>query len=157
MERPATRASSNHNCLCVRSGQSGAVMDLWRFRRGQEEVAVTARGSVVADNVHLDLVRDLLVAGLRVGRILEWDTRCDPRFAVGALIPALVDWSSPEVPPVTLIHPPSVRRIPRVRTFIDFVTQVFGEMEQHRGARAPASEPPRWLASTRSRTSSRPC
>ena len=147
---------AQHNCLCVRSSQTNTVMDVWKFRRGEEQVEVTARGSVVVDNVHRDLARDLLVAGLGVGRILEWDTRRDQRFAGGALVPALLDWSSPEVPPVTLLYPQSVRRIARVRAFIDFATQLFRELELQRLARLPASEQPRWATARRSRASALP-
>jgi LysR family transcriptional regulator, regulator for bpeEF and oprC len=152
--RPSDLAE--HNCLCVRSSQTGAVMDLWRFRRGDEEVSVAARGTVVADNVHRDLVRDLIVAGVGVGRILEWDANHDPRFAAGALVPALQDWTSPEVPPVTLLHPASVRRVLRVRLFIDWVTQLFADMEQYRATPLPASNVPKWLKARRSRTSAAP-
>jgi LysR family transcriptional regulator, regulator for bpeEF and oprC len=145
-----------HNCLCVRSSQTGAVMDLWRFRKAEEEVSVAARGTVIADNIHRDLVRDLMVAGVGVGRILEWDTQHDARFATGALVPALRDWVSPEVPPVTLLHPPSVRRIPRVRLFIDWVTQLFSDIERQRHTPVPATGVPRWLKSQRQRTSAIP-
>lgn len=142
-----------HNCLCVRSSQTGAVMDLWQFRRGDEDISVSVRGTVVADNAHRDAVRDLLISGMGVGRILEWDTLRPARPAGGALVPALVDWHSPEVPPVTLLHSPSVRGIPRVRAFIDFVTQLFIDMERRRTMQQPASERPRWGAAPRSRTS----
>lgn len=144
---------AQHNCLCVRSSQTGAVMDLWRFQKGEAEVAVAARGTVVADNIHRDLVRDLLVAGVGVGRILEWDTHHDPRFAAGALVPVLRDWVSPEVPPVTLLHPPSVRRVARVRLFIDWVAQLFADIEHQRHVAAPATAVPRWIKSQRPRTS----
>lgn len=147
---------ARHNCLCVRSSQSGAVMDLWRFRRGDDEVAVTARGTVVADNVHRDLVRDLLVAGVGVGRILEWDTQPHAPVAAGALVPVLREWSSPEVPPVTLLHPPSVRRIARVRLFIDWVVQLFADIERQRQRPVPATAVPRWLKVQRPRTSATP-
>ena len=144
---------ARHNCLCIRSSQSGAVMDLWRFSRGGEEVSVVARGTVVADNVHRDLVRGLLVAGAGVGRILEWDARDDRPVATGALVPVLRDWGSPEVPPVTLLYPPSARRIPRVRLFIDWVSQLFEDLESRRRAPQAATDVPRWLKAPRSRTS----
>lgn len=145
---------AQHNCLSVRSSQSGALMDLWRFQRDVEQVAVPVRGNVMADNVHRDLVRDLIVAGVGVGRILEWDLHRDRHLARGALVPALLDWTSVEVPPVTLLYPPSVRRIPRVRAFIDFVTQVFSELEVQRPSPAPPSEQPRWVTTQRPRASS---
>jgi len=147
---------AQHNCLCVRSAQTGAVMDPWRFQRRDEEVAVTARGTVIVDNVHRDLLRDLVVAGVGVGRILEWDTQYDARFAAGALVPALRDWVSPEVPPVTLVHPPSVRRVQRVRLFIDWVVLLFAEIERQRHVPLGAPGVPRWLTAKRPRASAVP-
>jgi len=144
---------AHHNCICVRSSQSGAVMDLWRFRRGEEEVNVATRGNVVVDNAHRDLARNLMLAGIGVGRVLEWDTRRPHHLSGSGLVPVLRDWESPEVPPVTLLYPASVRRLPRVRAFIDFVTQVFRDLEQRRAVRAPVSAQPRWVTTTRSRAS----
>ncbi len=141
-----------HNCLCIRS-RHGVVMDLWDFRRGDEKVAVAARGSVIVDNVHRDMACDLAMAGVGVARILEWDTRRGDMLAGGALVPVLTDWDLTEVPPVNLLYPPSVRRIPRVKLFIDFVVQLFGEIEQHRRVRLPATGQPSWLASRRLRAS----
>ena len=147
------RELAGHNCLCARSSQSASVMDLWKFRRGDEDVEVTVRGNLLVDNAHRDAMRSLLLAGAGVGRLLEWDLRPETLAGAGALVPALQDWASPEVPPVMLMHPPSVRRLPRVRVFIDFLTQLFGDMEQQRAARLPASQRPRWVVAGRSRTS----
>lgn len=141
-----------HNCLCVRS-IAGTVMDLWHFARGDERVSVAARGNVVVDNVHRDMVRDLTIAGVGVSRILEWDTRRGRLLADGALQPALTDWSCTEVVPVNLLYPASVRRIPRVRLFIEFVTQLFIDIERHREMRAPATGRPGWLKSRKLRAS----
>lgn len=147
---------ARHNCLCIRARESGAVMDLWQFRRHDEEVAVQVCGTVVADNVHRDSVRELMIAGVGVGRILEWDLHRDSRLESGSLVPALPDWTSPEVPPVTLMHPASVRRIPRVRLFIDWLTQLFTDIEHSRHAPKAASGVPRWMKVQRSRTSATP-
>jgi LysR family transcriptional regulator for bpeEF and oprC len=144
---------AQHNCLCVRTA-FGAVMDLWRFRRGDEEVEVTARGSMVFDNVHRDMARDLIVAGVGVGRILEWDTRRGALLGGGTLVPALTDWENLEVPPVNLLYPPSVRRVPRVRVFIEFVTQLFQDLETMRQHRLPATGQPEWTRRHRARASS---
>jgi LysR family transcriptional regulator for bpeEF and oprC len=147
---------ARHNCLCIRARESGAVMDLWQFRRRDEEVAVQVRGTIVVDNVVRDVVRQLLLAGAGIGRILEWDLHADGRQTAGALVPALEDWTSPEVPPITLLHPPSVRRLPRVRLFIDWVTQLFADIERRRHQPDAASGVPRWVRVQRSRTSATP-
>ena len=122
-----------------------AALDLWQFKRGDEHVSVAARGWLVTDNPHRDVVRDVLLAGGGVARILDWHQRQGHELASGALIAALTDWELPEVPPVNLLYPPSVRRIARVRAFIDFVTQLFRDIEQQRESQAPASGPPQWL------------
>ncbi|MDW3684456.1 LysR family transcriptional regulator [Cupriavidus sp. CV2] len=137
---------SGHNCLTLR-GNTGTLMDLWQFRRGDEEVSVPVRGWLVADNVHRDIVVSLALAGAGVVRILDWANRED--LASGTLVPALTDWEPTEVPPVNLLYRPSVRRIPRVRLFIEFVTQLFREIELERERRISATETPDWLKAKR--------
>jgi DNA-binding transcriptional LysR family regulator len=146
------RELEQHNCLCIR-GNAGMVMDLWRFRRGSEEVSVAARGWLVTDNPHRDMVRDVAIAGGGVVRLLDWHKRKGHEITSGLLVPALTDWEQPEVPPINLLYPPSVRRIPRVRLFIDFVTQLFRDIEQQRELRAPATAMPGWVKAARLRAS----
>jgi DNA-binding transcriptional LysR family regulator len=141
-----------HNCLCIRNN-TGSVMDLWRFKRGDEHVSVTARGWLVVDNAHRDTVRDIAVAGAGVARLLDWHKRKGMQIASGLLVPALTDWEHDDVPPVNLLYPPSARRIPRVRLFMDFVTQLFRDIEQQREVRAPSTAMPRWAKARRPRAS----
>jgi LysR family transcriptional regulator for bpeEF and oprC len=141
-----------HNCLCIRSNK-GSVMDLWRFKRGEERVSIAARGWLVVDNAHRDMVRDLTVAGAGVARLIDWHKIQGHEIARGALVPALTDWDSEDVPPVNLLYPPSVRRIPRVRCFIDFATQLFRDIEMQREVRSPSTAMPRWVKARRLRAS----
>jgi len=141
-----------HNCLCIRSN-AGSVMDLWHFRRGEERVSVSARGSVVVDNVHRDMARDLVVAGVGVARLVDWHQRPGHEVANGLLVPALTDWVMDEVPPVNLLYPPSVRRVPRVRIFLDWVIQLFADIERQRQRPFPATQMPHWVKAHRLRAS----
>jgi DNA-binding transcriptional LysR family regulator len=141
-----------HNCICIRSN-TGSVMDLWRLSRGDEHVSIAARGWLVVDNAHRDMVRDLAVAGAGVARILDWHKRQGREIASGLLVPALNDWTHDEVPPVNILYRPSVRRLPRVRVFIDFVTQLFRDIEQQREVRAPSTAMPAWVKAWRPRAS----
>lgn len=50
----------------------GALMDLWRFERGDEEAAVAARGPLVSDTVHLDTLIRAAVGGAGVVRMHDW-------------------------------------------------------------------------------------
>jgi DNA-binding transcriptional LysR family regulator len=115
---------------------------------------VTARGWLVADNENRDMVRDLTLAGGGVARMLDWRRRPGNALANGSLVAVLTDWKVAEVPPVTLLYPPRVRRMPRVRTFIDFVTQLFRDIEQERNGAASATAAPGWLRSHKARASS---
>lgn len=141
-----------HNCLCIRSN-TGSVMDLWNFRRGEERVSVSARGWLVSDNVHRDMVRDLIVAGVGVGRLLDWHQRPGHEVPRGLMVPALTDWMVDEVPPVNLLYPPSARRVPRVRVFLDWVMQLFAEVERQRQQPLPATPMPRWVKARKLRAS----
>jgi len=141
-----------HNCLCIRS-VTGSVMDLWLFKRGEERVSVAARGWLVTDNAHRDMVRDLAVAGAGVARLIDWHKMQGHQVARGTLIPALTDWEHDEVPPVNMLYPPSVRRISRVRLFMDFVVQLYREIEMQRESRAPSTAMPRWRKANRPRAS----
>ena len=53
-----------------------------------------------------------------------------------------------DAPPIDILYRPNQRRIPRVRVFIDFVTDLFREMEAERGEKAAAhlrtERPRRW-------------
>jgi DNA-binding transcriptional LysR family regulator len=133
---------AQHVCLPIRS-VDGTVMDLWTFARDGEQVSVQARGWLTTSNAHRDMVLELALAGEGVAFILDWTNRDD--LAAGRLVQALADWESPEAPPVNLLYRPSVRRMTRVRLFMDFVIDVFRELEVARGrSLAPAQRPP-WL------------
>lgn len=131
-----------HVCLPIRA-VDGTVMDLWNFTRGAEAVAVAVKSWLTTSNAHRDTALELALAGEGVVRLLDWTDR--DRFDSGALVRALADWESPEAPPVNLLYRASVRRIPRVRLFIDFVVELFREIEVARGQQVTASEAPAWL------------
>ncbi|CAN7322817.1 LysR family transcriptional regulator [Variovorax sp. LjRoot178] len=139
-ERP--KDLERHECLPIRA-IDGTVMDLWTFTRGSEQESVTASGWLTTSNAHRDMVIDLAVAGHGVVRLLDWANL--PELATGSLVRALSDWESPEAPPVNLIYRPGVRRLARARVFIEFVIELFRELEQVRGERVPGSERPPWL------------
>jgi len=133
---------ARHVCLPMR-GVDGTVMDLWTFERGAEQAAVQVRGWLTTSNAHRDAALAVALAGAGVARILDWSNRAE--LAAGALVPALTDWESPEAPPVNLMYRASVRRVPRVRLFLDFIGEVFRELEATRREPVVASARPAWL------------
>jgi LysR family transcriptional regulator, regulator for bpeEF and oprC len=147
------RELENYQCLTIR-GNTGILMDSWDFHKGSERVSVPVRGWLLTDNAHRDMVIDAAVAGAGVARLLDWHRREGREIDTGALVPALTDWGQPDVPPINLLYPPSVRRIPRVKLFINFVTQLFADIERQRQDPTPASPPPEWRKAHRARASS---
>ncbi|MGJ7506221.1 LysR family transcriptional regulator [Variovorax sp. GT1P44] len=131
-----------HECLPIRA-INGTVLDLWTFTRGSEEESVTAKGWLTTANAHRDMVIDLALAGHGVVRLLDWTN--PEELAAGSLVRVLSDWESSEAIPVNLIYSPSVRRTARARAFIEFVIEIFQELEHVRGAGpVPGSEQPPW-------------
>ena len=139
-----------HVCLTIRSVY-GAVMDAWSFSRGAEQETVRARGWITTSNAHRDLVIELGLEGHGVMRILDWTNL--PHLASGVLVQALTDWESTEAVPVNLLYSASTRRIPRARVFIDFVTELFDDLDRRRGGHVMGTERPAWLSRPRARAS----
>ena len=69
------------------------------------------------------------------------------------VVRVLADWESTESPPVNLLYRASVRRIPRVRRFIEFVTELFQELETVRGQPVVDGGRPPWMGRNYSRSS----
>ncbi len=135
-----------HACLPIRTPQ-GEVMNVWTFRRGDEEETANVGGWITTSNAHRDLVVDLAIAGHGVVRLLDWTNR--DTLASGRLVRVLVDWESVEAIPVNLLYPPSARRLPRVRAFIDFAVETFRDAGGSRPGEAsekPARRGRSWAA-----------
>ena len=69
------------------------------------------------------------------------------------VVRVLADWESTESPPVNLLYRASVRRILRVRRFIEFVTELFRDLDAIRGQPLAASARPEWMGRHYSRSS----
>jgi DNA-binding transcriptional LysR family regulator len=72
------------------------------------------------------------------------DLDCAQAIEAGRLVQVLSDWQSTFRPPVTLLYRPSVRRVPRVRRFIEFVEESFRALEASRGTPAVPGVQPYW-------------
>jgi LysR family transcriptional regulator, regulator for bpeEF and oprC len=81
-----------------------------------------------------------------------------PRYiSSGRLIPALTDWESLEAPMIFAAYPPSQRRSRLVRAFLDFLIQLFAEIETERsqaiGSAISRVRKPEWYGRTHGRQS----
>jgi DNA-binding transcriptional LysR family regulator len=141
---------AEHDCILVRT-QTGTLMDMWRFRRGEETVEVQMKGWLSCSNVHRDVAIQLAMDGLGPVRVLDW-ANYHP-LASGALVPALTDWEALEAPPLYLSYRPSARRLARVRVVLQFIEELVRDWEV-RPAGQRIGPQPSWAGSTAARASS---
>lgn len=138
------RDLERHTCLLFRTPE-GTVHDLWQFEREGIKESVTAKGWLVSD--HRDVALDAAIEGEGVVRLTDLTIRSHIRS--GRLVTVLQDWELRDAPPVNLLYRPNQRRVPRGRVFIDFVTELFREIEAELGEKAGTplrAERPRWWA-----------
>ena len=140
----------DHNCLVFRNALD-STMDLWEFDRGDERESVVVRGQLIAGNAHVFAAEELSMAG--VGVCLTGELGGAAAVGNGRLVPVLKDWQSSFRPPVTLLYQPSVRRVPRVRCFIEFLEDFFRALEASRATPAAPGLRPYWAKRGFERTS----
>ena len=116
-----------HDCLAFRSPW-GVVIDVWKYRRGEEVRSVVLEPRVVSED--LDWMATLAADGAGVTRMVDLSTR--PYFEQGLLQPVLEDWEALEAPPVHVMYRRGSRPSARVRAFVDFVTEIFANLEASR-------------------------
>ena len=132
----------DHICLLFRDHE-GTILDLWEYERGTEKESAAVNGWLVSS--HRDVLLDAAMAGAGVARLS--DLTIHSHLKSGRLVPVLVDWETKHSPPVNLLYRANQRRTPRVRLFVDFVTQLFRDLENDRDAGLTehvAAERPHW-------------
>lgn len=123
--RPAELAA--HKVMVFRNHE-GMALDVWQYERDGHRERVDVRGWIVSDD--RDALLDLVLAGEGIARFTDLSLRA--HLESGRLVPALVDWDTRDAPPIRLMYRPSQRRLPRVRAFADFVTELFARLEAER-------------------------
>ena len=140
-----------HVCLLLRN-PAGTLLDLWEFERGDEKVAVQANGWLCSNA--REVLLDALITGAGVARFNQ--VTSSAHLQSGRLVPVLLDWEVTGGAPVNLLYRPNVRRTPRVRLFIDFMTALLRDLEADGAsvARWPYAEAPNWYRRGYARASS---
>lgn len=119
----------HHECMVIRSS-GGTLVDRWIFERDGDRRTVDVKARLFCDDrTWLDAAA---CAGL--GVIRPVDLSLMPYLASGALVPILTDWESLEAPTIFAAYPRSQRQSKLVRVFVDFLVEVFAELERARTA-----------------------
>jgi LysR family transcriptional regulator for bpeEF and oprC len=122
-----------HHCLVYR-GAVEVVLDRWSFEKGGQRRVVDVKGGLVSDDrTWLD---EAACSG--AGVIRGADLTLGRYLSSGFLVPVLTDWEALEAPSIFAAYSPRLRQSRLVRVFVDFLVEVFAEIEAERSP-APAS------------------
>lgn len=103
----------------------GTVLDLWDFERNGTVESVAMKGWLISD--HRDVILEAALSGQGVARVADCTIR--PYLESGRLVPVLNEWTMKDAPLVSVLYRPQHRRTLRVRVFVDFVVDLFRQLE----------------------------
>jgi DNA-binding transcriptional LysR family regulator len=110
---------ARHACINLTSSRDLA---LWAFRTPEGVRTIDTTGSILVDNAVTSLALGLAGIGVvRLGDIILGEA-----IREGRMIPLLVDRHVAAPAPLHLVFLPGRQRLPRVRAFLDFVSETFG-------------------------------
>ena len=108
-----------HNCLVVSDAPS---LSRWPFRGEGSVQTLDVAGSVTASSA--DALVNLAVDG--VGIVRFGDVILAPHIRAGRLVPILTRDHLVEPVPISAVYPPGRQRVPKIRAFVDFLVERFG-------------------------------
>jgi DNA-binding transcriptional LysR family regulator len=145
-------ALQNHHCLVARS-VSGVLLDRWIFEKEGERRTVDVKSRLLGN--HRPWLDEAACAGAGVIRLA--DMTLSRYLSSGLLVPVLTDWEALEAPTIFAAYRRSQRQSKLVRAFLDFLVEVFAELESERRPAAasgiPRVEKPVWFGRTHGRQS----
>lgn len=129
---PAHPASlTRHNCLIFPTLLQDGV---WHFVRGKDRIEVAVHGSLQANTV--EAMHDAALAGIGVTLLPGYMAGAD--FRAGRLVPLLEDWAIESGAQLFAVYLPTRYMAPKLRVFIDFMVERFGDGEGRAAARVEA-------------------
>jgi LysR family transcriptional regulator, transcriptional activator for dmlA len=108
---------------CLRFSRRHRLMDLWTFFRDDEEHSVKVGGSLSGANG--DVVHGWALAGQGLSLEARWDVEDD--LATGRLVEVLPDYRVSDLD-LYAVFAPARTIIPRIRLFVDYLTQEIGHL-----------------------------
>jgi DNA-binding transcriptional LysR family regulator len=109
-----------HNCLNFNFRRAEPI---WPFRRGSEDIVLSVRGNIEANNG--ETLGQLAAAGVGVARVGAFSVVDD--IAAGRLVPILEDFNPGDVELIHAVFVGGSQTPARVRAFVDFLAQRLAE------------------------------
>lgn len=145
-------ALSYHDCLVMRSS-GGTLLDRWIFEKGGEQRTIDVKTRFFSDD--RTWLAEAACAGAGVVRIA--DLTLIRYLSSGLLVPALTEWTALEAPMIFAAYPVRQRRSRVLRAFLDFLIDVFRELDAERptniGAFVSRAPRPSWFGRAHGRHS----
>jgi len=145
-------ALAEHHCLVMRSS-GGTLLDRWTFEKNGERRTIDVKTRLFSDD--RTWLAEAACAGAGIVRIA--DLSLIRYLSSGLLVPVLGDWKALEAPMIFAAYPPGERRSKLVRAFLDFLVEIFAELESERAPSREGSLPrvskPDWFGRTHGRHS----
>jgi len=142
----------DHHCLLFRSS-SEILLDRWIFEKDGQRRSVDVRSALISDD--RPWLDEAACAGAGVIRLA--DLTVSRYLSSGLLAPKLTEWEALEAPTIYAVFRRRQRNSKLVRAFLDFLAEVFAELEGERSRAVAASIPrvpkPAWFGRARSRQS----
>lgn len=117
-----------HTCLVI---TGFAALSRWPFRTDEGINRLTISGPFMTDNA--DLLLDMAIAGLGIARLADF--MMNDAIRDGTLVPLLTDVHLDEPFPIHALTVSGRHRAPRVKAFIDFLVEHFGDQTSRRDAK----------------------
>ncbi len=95
----------------------------WTFNKDDEEFTFTPQASIAIN--HAESLIHAATTGAGIVQLLS--SSLNPPIQTGQLVPILQDWSSAG-PPVYVVYPQNRHLSPKVRAFVDFVSELFAQI-----------------------------
>jgi LysR family transcriptional regulator for bpeEF and oprC len=141
----------DHHCLLFRSSAE-ILLDRWIFEKDGERRTVDVKSRLLSDD--RPWLDEAACAGAGVIRLA--DLTLGHHLSSGLLVPVLADWQALEAPTIYAAYRRSQRQSKLVRAFLDFLIEVFAQLEAERkpASAAPARvAKPEWFGRTHGRQS----
>lgn len=109
-------------CLGFIQPNTGQVVP-WEFANGEESITLTPQASIAIN--HAESLIHAASTGAGIVQLLS--SSLTPSIQAGQLVPILKEWTT-RGPSISVVYPQNRHLSPKVRAFVDFITEVFAEL-----------------------------